>query len=69
MSDYTAIDREALKGELSTISDILESADLTEKEKEEIGGSLTEINSILHSISQPIRIEDRSDGFEIVVTE
>jgi len=69
MSDYTAIDRETLKEELTNITDVLESVDLTEKQKEEIGSSLTKINNTLHSISQPIHIEDRPDGFEIVVTE
>jgi len=69
MTDYTAVDRDELFNQLSKISDVLEDTELNDENRKKATTAFSEINGIVHQINKPIHIEDREDGFEIVVTE
>lgn len=69
MTEYTTVDKDALFDEISELSDVLEETNLSDEHRKRASSALSQINSIVHSIEKPIHIEDRTDGFEIVVTE
>ena len=69
MTDYTAIDRDELYEQLRHLSNVLEEVELSDEQSQTAENAFSEINGIVHKMNKPIHIEDRSDGFEIVVTE
>ena len=67
MSEYRAIDTEALREQLGTIAQAINEGGIEREHEETIDAAFSEINSIINGFNQPIHIRDRNDSFEVII--
>lgn len=69
MTDYIAIDRNALLNQLGRISDELKNLDIDSENLSETSDALKQINHLMHSMNKDIDIEERAEGYHINVSK
>lgn len=68
MSDYRAIDAEALRVQLSRLAGVIDDADVSDEQIADAEDAMSEINELIHGFDQPVEIRDRHDTI-VVITD
>jgi len=67
MSDYRAIDADALAEELKTITDALSEESLSNDAEVAVDEALGNINSLIRSFDDPVELRDTECGYHLRV--